>query len=89
MFITRTGSAEHGGCTGTGAVAGGYQGPLAPASPGVPGPGCHRVPWAGRSRHRAAACRAGGERAADVGPSFISIKKHVFGVYRGKTNNLY
>lgn len=52
---------------------------------GTLGSGCHRIPGLAR----AAACQAGGDRAANVGLSFIFIKKHVFGVYQGKTNYVY
>lgn len=57
---------------------------MCPTVPSIPGAHQGQAVTVSRGRHR-----AGGERAADAGPSFAFIKKHVFGVYQGKTNNLY
>jgi len=76
------------GLHGDGAVAGGAQVPLSPVSPGLAGAGLSHVPGLAGARTGRLPARPVG-RAADMGLSFVFVKKHVFGVYLGKTNNLY
>lgn len=77
------GSAEREGCSWR------VGSPTTPSIPGCTGTRLAQRPTGWPEPAECGCPWTGGERAANVGPSIIFIKRRSFGVYQGKTTHFY